>query len=386
MTFAQSPPGLTGAVFRRDLLADMGRCAYPPGFVMSYKPDAPQMDLAFKSCCFTAAAAVRHASGRLIVDTDRAWERAAACIEAGRDGSAEDVCSWLLARESTEVPAVPREVEIELTTEDALAGSMLRPRGAEVGQRGPMALETVGAIGRAMAAYDDGLVVLGGFGDPLRHPLFAKVLGILTGAGVYGVAVRTNGVGLDEATIECLIDHEVDVLCVTLDAWSEELYRRVNGRDGLGRVRECLDRLAERKQARGSVAPLVVPEMIKSVDTVGEIDAFYDGWVRSVGCANIEGYSHFAGQRADRSVMNMCPPTRRRCLRIGTRVTVLADGRVLRCDQDFRGEFPVGRLEGGASLEGFWRGEAMSRVRSCHAAGRFDEEPLCGGCEEWHRP
>ena len=115
------------------------------------------------------------------------------------------------------------------------------------------------------------------------------------------------------------------------------------------------------------------------------MDEFYDGWIRRNGAATISGYSHFAGQCEDRSVINMAPPTRHGCRRIQTRCMVLADGRVVSCDQDLRGVRTVGSLHE-QSLEEIWTGPAFERIREAHRNGRFDCDALCAACNEWHRP
>ncbi len=385
LTFAQAPPGLVGTVYQTDLLIELGRKHIPPGFVLSYKPDAPQMDLAFKSCCYTATACVRHATGRLIVDTDRAFGLADAYLRSGRSPDAESVGRWLIERESREAGALPREVEIELTTDDQLPDALLRPRGSRVEPRGPMDLDGVRRIGEELARYDDSLVVLGGYGEPLLHARFGEVLGALKEAGVYGLAVRTNGIALDDDCIDLLIDHEVDIVNVVLDAWTPETYAVVQGVDRLALVRENIVRLTEARARRPSVWPILVPEMTKSIETVHEMEPFFDGWVRETGWANISGFSHFAGQLADRAVMCMCPPRRSGCRRIQNRMLVLADGRVPLCDQDFNGRFVVGDLSR-QSIEDIWTGMAMNTARSRHQEGHFDAIPLCAGCEEYHRP
>ena len=385
MTFAQAPPGLVGTVFRTDLLLEMGQKHVPPGFVMSYKPDAPMMDLAHKSCCFTASQSVRYAAGRLIVDTDRACDTVTQYLESGRPVDAESVAGWLVAKQREGVGRWPLEVEIELTTDDQLPNALLRPRGSRVPSRGPLRLDWVEGIAAELAQRDDALVVLGGFGDPLLHPKFDDVLGILKSAGIYGIAVRTNGLALDEVVAGRLIDREVDVLNVIIDAWSPELYAKVQGADRYGEVRQNLTRLAELKRERPSVAPLVVPEMTKSVETRDEMEAFFDGWLRDEGWANLRGYSHYAGQLQDRAVMSMCPPTRFACQQIQHRATILADGSMIACDQDFAGRHPIGHIAE-ASIEQLWTGRCLSDIRQGHRSNDFTIMPLCGGCDEWHRP
>ncbi|MHC4090136.1 MAG: SPASM domain-containing protein, partial [Planctomycetota bacterium] len=65
--------------------------------------------------------------------------------------------------------------------------------------------------------------------------------------------------------------------------------------------------------------------------------------------------------------------------------TILADGRMTLCDQDFTARTAVGSLHD-ASLADLWRSSAMQAARDHHAAGRCDALPLCPSCNEWHRP
>jgi radical SAM protein with 4Fe4S-binding SPASM domain len=237
------------------------------------------------------------------------------------------------------------------------------------------------------------LCVLGGFGDPLRHPDFAGILEILrpsSSGGVFGLCVRTSAVDLTEDVAEAIVSHGVDVLVVTLDAWTPELYAKLQGVDHpdsgeLERVRSRMDRLSELQRGRSSPRPIIVPEFVKARENVHELDAFFDGWTRRVGAVSIVGFSHYAGQLEDRSVIDMRPPVRTACRRVRSRCLVLADGRVALCDQDFRGTHAVGRI-GDSTLSEIWRSAEFERVRSAHVAGRFGERPICATCAEWHRP
>ena len=226
MTFTLAPPGLAGTIFQTSLLRELADKNVPPGWTLAYKPDAPTIDLTARKCCFQAPDALRHSVGRMIADTRRALERIRRCLAAHADGSAETVGRWLLADERDHVPELPDEVELELTTDDQLAATFLRPRGACVGRRGPLDLETVRRLALELAAYDDARLVLGGFGEPLLHPAFEQILAAVREAGIYALAVRTNGLALTPECSEALIRHEVDVVAVTLDAARPETYNR----------------------------------------------------------------------------------------------------------------------------------------------------------------
>jgi hypothetical protein len=339
-----------------------------------------------KGCCFQAPTTVVNARGRLIADTQRGFDHLAELLAAGDPpGSAETIAQRLLDQEPN-IRSLPREVEIELTTDDPLMETTLRPRGRGVGQRGPIDLERLDRLFGELTQDDDSvLVVLGGFGDPLRYPELPRILQLARQHGVFGLAIATHLLELSPAMIDALIESRVDVLAVQLDAHSRETYQRVHNRDaydqGLANVEQVLRVRAERK----SVWPLVVPQMVKATTTIGDMEAFYDHWLRRMGWATIVGYSDRGGQRPDLAVADMAPPKRAACRRLGTRWMILADGRVVACDQDYAGRCELGNLHH-QSWHQIIGGERFRRLQQAHARLSLQDFPLCAGCREWHRP
>jgi hypothetical protein len=118
---------------------------------------------------------------------------------------------------------------------------------------------------------------------------------------------------------------------------------------------------------------------------MGELEAFYDTWLVRAGAAVIAGPSHYAGQWPDHAVMNMAPPARFACNRIAYRATILSDGRMTVCDQDFRGAHALGNVHE-RTIADLWSGAFMQDLRAAHASGVYDRFPLCPRCDEWHRP
>lgn len=413
LTFAQTPPGVTGLVVQADLIKELVEKNAPIGWAFGYLPDSPQKDLIFQSCCYSVPAELRYAPGRLVADTDRSFTTIKEMKHSCEAADAATVGRWLLRRDREYVGRLPREVEIELTTDDPYPDALLRPRGRRVERRGPIDPALVQRVASEIAVFDDALMVLGGFGDPLCHPEFIGILEAL-GMGAkkdsstssdgdrgdsprggdvllpYGLAVCTTAAGLSDEHIEALIRCGVDVLHVWLDAWSPDLYGRLQSPDdpasaSLENVRRRLERVTEICRQHESPTPILLPAMVKARDNVHELDEFHDGWIRRVGAVHIAGSSHFAQQVENRAVISMAPPQRVPCRRIGWRCLVLADGRVAACDQDIKGRHVVGSLHE-QSLEAIWNGSEFQSLRESHRAGRFDHNPLCAACDEWHRP
>jgi len=282
MSFVQAPPGLTAILLDSDVVGELAEKRLPVGTIFGYKPQAPQKDMIFEPCCCPTPADLRFATGRLIADTDRAVERISRILSSGCSADAETMGRHLIERDERGSEPFPYEVEIELTTDDPYPANLLRPRGKKVPPRGPIPVDCICKVADELAERDDALCVLAGFGDPLRHPQLPAILDALRpapGGGVYGLAVVTAGVDLTDNVINLLISHRVDVVSVTLDAWTPETYQALQSPGGetsarLDVVLEKLDRLASLRADRRSVAPLVVPTFCKSRENLHEMDAF----------------------------------------------------------------------------------------------------------------
>jgi hypothetical protein len=130
--------------------------------------------------------------------------------------------------------------------------------------------------------------------------------------------------------------------------------------------------------------PLLVPVFTKLRQNLGEMEAWYDQWLKALGCAVITGPSNYAGLLDDRGVADMSPPVRRACNRIASRLTILSDGRGVSCEQDVLGRQAVGDLRCDPLAHTWDNG--MRDLRDAHACGQFASTPVCAGCREWHRP
>ncbi|MBI4581980.1 MAG: SPASM domain-containing protein [Planctomycetes bacterium] len=388
---AQTAPGLSGIVYRTEMLSSLTAGCLPPGRTMAYQPDSPQQDVLVQSCTCATEAAISHAWGRCIADTSTAMRRLELMLDEVRTangGGTPDalaISRWLLANRHAPLHALPDETEVEITTEDPLPFSSLRPRGPALGRGGEMDFDTFKRIVDELAVCDDRLLVLGGFGDPLLHPQWPEFIRYAREAGILGIAVRTTAVNLDDAAIDAFLAVGVDVLCVLLDAATAATYRRVHQVDAFDRVVANVNRFCEIQNQRPCPRPLVVCELTKTHDTMDEMEAFYDHWTRKTGSVVIAGPSRYAGAWPDRAVLNMAPPTRSACSRLNHRAMILADGRMTLCDQDFRGEHAASSLRQ-ASLAQLWNGDPMTRARRLHAEGRYETVDLCRACDEWHRP
>ncbi len=384
--FTQAPPGIAGIVLRRDVTRELVEQQYPVGLLLSYRPEMPQMDPITRQSCLRIAAEVAQTPARATADTRRSRELLAqAFSELGEDCDAPTLCAWLREDGHDRAGPLPAEVELELTTEDPLPETTLRPRGDRVPRRQLEDLDAVERLARQLAAYDDRLLFLGGHGDPLRHPRFPEICRQIRAAGVCGLGVGTTLVEPSASALSALVDNGVDVVEVRLDANSPATYQAVHNADAFERVLSNIDRIQAARRERQSPPPVVICSLTRCAATLAESEAFFEHWIQTTGWAVIRGYNEYGGLLPPDSLLATRPPTRGPCRRLDTRMMLLADGRAVLCAQDISGETAFGSWNSEA-LADLWRGKALDAARESHSRLAFGDRPFCARCGEWFRP
>jgi len=384
--FTQAPPGLAGIILRREVTRELLEQQYPVGLLLSYRPEMAQTDPITREPCLRIDPDVSQTMARLTADTLRGRELLAEALEElGEDCDARALCAWVRADGHDRAGSLAVEVELELTTDDPLPETTLRPRGQRVPRRRLEDLEAISRLAAQLATYDDRLLVLGGHGDPLLHPEFPEICGRIRAAGVCGLAVVTTLVELPDTTLEALIEHGVDLVEVQLDANSAATYRTVYKADAFGRVIENIERLQAARRSRQSPQPVVACSLTRCAATLAELEAFFEQWIKATGWAVIRGYNDYGGLLPADPVLNMRPPLRSPCRRLDNRMMLLADGRSVLCSQDVNGETAFGSWIS-ETIAGLWRGAALQAARESHSRLKFDNYSLCDRCGEWFRP
>ena len=384
--FTQAPPGLAGIILRREALQDILEFDIPLGLTLSYRPELAQTDPIIHAACLHVAPEVGETAARFTGDTRRSRELLEQALrELGEDVGAAALCAWARVPGHDRAGALPVEIELELTTSDPLPNTRLRPRGDRVLRREVSELAHIAHLAEQLTEYDDRLIFLAGHGDPLRHPRFAEMCRILRSAGVYGIGVGTPLLDLTDDDFAALFENEVDIVEVQIDAHTAATYERVHGIDGLGRVWANIERLENARRETRAPRPIVACALTRCAATIGEIEAFFDDWIRRVGTAVIHGYNDYCRRLPPDTLLSTVTSFRRPCRRLATRLMLLADGTVGLCGQDVNGEVRLGDWRS-ESLRAIWSGAALAQVRQAHARGDLEAFPLCRRCSEWNRP
>ncbi|MBN1765633.1 MAG: SPASM domain-containing protein [Sedimentisphaerales bacterium] len=383
-TFTQAAPGLCGCAYRLDLLHELVQAGTCVGKLLAYNPDAPRADSIMQECNYSVNRDLYTSPFRYLADTQRTCNDIKRFIEhSGSDMDEWDAARIIreMAEIQHETDTLPWEVEIEINTLPSLRINGYPHRRYDL-NREPMPFELFEKIVSQFAEYDDICLTFGGIGEPLAHPELMNMVVAAKSAGIFGINIETDGKLLNGKLAQDLLDSEVDTLSVFLDADEKNLYQLLKEEDCFDKIVMLLEDFIAKSQLVSG--PLVIPHLVKTRETMVQMESFYDRWLRQCGCAVITGFNDFAGQIENQAVMNMAPPKRFPCRRLNRYMTIHSDANVTICDQDFLGRHTIGNLTA-KSIKQLWLSEEMEQLRKDHVNEKYENNLLCAGCKEWHR-
>ena len=333
--------------------------------------------------CAPVATAVARTTRRFKLDSDRQIARidAATLSLNGQlpTTSAEELVQRAHAAEH--VDTLPRDVTLELNVNRATR-PIWWPGSHKQIDRKPITLDLARKLFAGISKSEDVRLTLRGVGDPLLHDDFFAIVDAARDAGIKHIHIETDLKDVPVESIRRLVASPIEVISIHLPGATARTYEQVMGTTGYEKVLESIKEFVTARLAKA--VPILVPTFVKCRQNMGEMEAWYDQWLRAVGSAVIRGPSDHCGVIPDISVADMAPPKRRSCVRIEFRLMVLCDGRIVACEEDSLGSAPMGHLANDSIAE-VWK-NSFGGLQQLHRLGRWAVSPTCAGCREWHRP
>lgn len=293
--------------------------------------------------------------------------------------------------------SMPLHMQFELTSYCNLRCPVC-PVGIKTLKRKPLAM-SVEVFERALQQVGPYLLTLSlwGWGEPLLHPHVHQILSIARRYPIFTL-LSTNGQNLDnERVIQALVDAPPTHLIVAIDGLTDEVNSQFRVGAKLAPALKGVQRLAEIKQQRGLILPILhlrfiamkhnqhqlsdVCEFAKqhgfdflSIRTLSIIDIEAPDRVHKnfvPDAPNLRAYDYQADMRIRRSDFV--------CQQPFWFPTLFADGTLVACEQDYNAQQPLGSLNNGASFRSVW-----SSPRAAHVRRRVRDHPetlsFCRNC------
>ena len=227
-------------------------------------------------------------------------------------------------------------------------------------------------------------ISLNGFNEPLLLGNIPDYVRYAKQNGIVDIILSTNGTLLTEESSRALIKSGLTRMLVSIDAVTEETYKKIRKGGRFDKVVNSLTRFMEIKIEEGSVLPLVRASFVRNKKNHMEQDAFIRFWEDKVDYVIIQKFSNpFVGTErfhqieAEHQFEYVEPMAI--CYQPFQRLFISCNGDVFPCCSDYGQRFIVGNIYENSVSE-IWKKPNMISIRE-NVNGSDDGQPaFCRQC------
>jgi len=221
-------------------------------------------------------------------------------------------------------------------------------------------------------------------GEPLMNQNIFEMISYAKSKGIK-TYMSTNANLLDKDASMRLLYSGLDLLEISLDAFSEETYTKIRRNGDFNKVINNLEVLLHEKQKIKNNL-FVEIGFVPLLENYSQMDNFMSHWKNnpSINAARIKPFSTRAGLISNPLYNDNIPYktgfSRNRCVRLWRSLSICSDGTVLPCCYDFSGNYKLGDLKH-QTIKEIWNGKALIGLRKQHAGLTSVPLELCSRCE-----
>lgn len=288
---------------------------------------------------------------------------------------------WEYVSQTLELTEAPLHVDIELTNVCDIQCAMCERRLMKR-PLGNMSMEMFRQIVAECAVMGVDSVKLNLWGESVLHKKLPEMIQYAKENSRLILQFNTNANRMTPEISEALVRSGLDKLTMSLDGVSKETYEKVRCGSNFERVVRNVNALLEAKKKAAAALPLVTLQIIRMDITAKEIDPFVETWKDRVDYVSV---TNIGATTADSAVLSHSlreekRKTFRPCQQLWQRLSVLWDGTVTVCCNDFDGFLAIGKV-GQTPLAELWRGEKLTALRERHKKLKFGNL-ICESCSD----
>lgn len=242
------------------------------------------------------------------------------------------------------------------------------------------ALDEIGQTGQ------DCLVRLTGDGEPLLHPHIIEFVQYAKQYPNIVINLTSNGNLLTPSIADTLLQTDIDLIDISLDALSKETYNIVRRGGNFNKLMQnifyLLNIIAKRKKSTKTMV-----SFIEQSQNQHEADCFVMFWKSCVDYVlhrNLHSASGLAKQEESRRRNSFYQTTRYPCPHLWKRLTIDFLGNIKFCAHDwsFKETTVLGNISS-TTLGEVWAGSDLARLREQHVENAIPEGVACSACSDW---
>ncbi len=285
----------------------------------------------------------------------------------------------------TEATLFPEEVILEVTNACNLRCRFCHFHGEKAPRRRPIGFMTRELWHRVLDELSHWPrpvhLLTHGAGEPLLYPDLGDLLTQAVRQSHLRVGFMTNGMLLNAAWTEKLLELQVDFLALSIDGVVPETHDAVRRHASLDRIEQNVRYLIERKRQTGSLKPSLVFNMVLYPHVVDQGEDFVERWLPHAETITLATFRPIGSRRLWPPAEE--PPPFRPCALLWKQVVIGWDGRLGLCCEDIHLEVPVGSVKHQPVLDLFRLSPELRRYRAAHRLGLLKDLPLCQTCQVW---
>lgn len=282
------------------------------------------------------------------------------------------------------LPDWPEEVIVEVTNHCNLRCRHCHFHGQTAPRRRPLGHMDPSVWRRVlddMARWRKPVTLLThGAGEPLLYPHLTELLAAAKRLSHVRVGFMTNGMLLDAAWAERLLNLQVDFLALSIDGVDPSTHDAVRRNAQLQQIERNVRNLITRKAQRRSASPVLYFNMVMYPHIADQGPAYAARWISAADAVTLSAFRP-VGQKTlwaprEAPPFKPCPLLWRQCV-------VAWDGRVALCCEDIHLDVPVGSVRDAPLLDVFRQSPVLAHHRRLHLEKTLDGLPLCRDCHVW---
>lgn len=305
-------------------------------------------------------------------------------FEKSSDVNFKTVCS-LLKTDPSIFRIWPRYVEIEITNDQGLNPPLYLPTSTRPVKM--MDFKLFQKICYELAEFmPDVICSFSGIGEPLLHQNLIDMLEFgVNSSGIFSFILETDGIYLDQKKAERLssLPPKSFQVIFRVDAIKPETYSYIRNKANLSVVLENIQRFLSLNPENKN---RTFVQFVKLRENLEEMEEFWRFWTSQNVGVIIQKFNDYAGKfKPELKVADLSPLNRTFCWHMSRDLTILADGRVPVCRQDFDGFKTVGNLVSD-SISSVWKKLEPYYIENYYNKWNNDNSlnPLCEFCDEWY--
>ena len=218
-------------------------------------------------------------------------------------------------------------------------------------------------------------------GEPLLHPRLFDMIGYAVQHRVGPVGLTTNGALLTPAKTKKLIESNIFMVDVSLDAFKKETYNKIRYGLSYEKVMNNIKFLLEYKKQANSQLKVMV-SFVKQKENINELQEFIDYWeplvdrvltremISNVNLVEVSG-------EENKKVLERWP-----CPHWFRRIVINYDGVIKACPVDWENGTAYKHISE-TTIYDAWHSRFYNRNRQEHLNNNFSEDSICKNCNDW---